>query len=690
MFGHFAYRLAKFLATGVLMVFAIAVLMDGLAWLAIEDDGAWNGHENAPGAAPQSALPADVSASGRSAAVGPYGTVVSSKEHGAATIRGHDAPIVTARLVRDGHSLVSIDASGHTRLSNVDAAWQIPSSSDGGSLGRVARKFWKAFGSPLARLSLAALAHVHEMSFRDCEDCPEMVVVPAGRFLMGSPEGEEGREAIEGLQHEVTLASPFAVGKYHVTRAQYARFIEVTGYQGDSGCLAESKAGAYDFWVRKDLSWRFPGYTQSDDHPAVCIGWDDAEAYARWLSLKTGHAYRLLTEAEWEYSARAGSISAYSFGNSSSEQCRYANGLDASAKQVYGEKKQNWRFAECDDGFVYTAPDGLFRPNRFGLYDMNGNAWTWVKDCYFDSYKDAPADGTPRLAEDCESRVLRGGSWLNSSRLIRSASRIHSSPGTRESIFGFRVARTLQPAPANPPPEHALATSACPHTASVDASILSGHYKDFGDRCEGIFQQQVPAFANPTQLALIGVHRHSPAFSPGSGKPLTVSFASNAKSGTALALRVLSSRPRHQYRMDATLRSGASFVWKRDIIDNPAIQLTPADAKALLCETSCDVANPKIFPVSIVETKAPPSQGITLWFRAAVDLKQLFITLRPVGDQAKTEFEESDILDGRLLPAGAAKDVFAILKNGAYTLNAIAVPQGAEPMNEVRAQIIVE
>ncbi len=230
---------------------------------------------------------------------------------------------------------------------------------------------------------------------------------------------------------------------------------------------------------------------------------------------------------------------------------------------------------------------------------------------------------------------------------------------------------------------HSPTASACPATPSVDASNPTA-YKDRGDRCEGIFRQQVAASA---QLALIGVHRHSPTFEPGSGKPLTVTSA--AQSGAALALRVLSSRPRQYYRMDATLH-GSSFVWKRDVIDNPAIQLTPSEAKALLCETSCSVANPKIYPVSIVEAKASRSQGITLWFRAAVDIKQLFITLRPIGGQANTEFEESDVLDGRMLPAGAAKDVFAILKSGSYSLKAIAVPVGAEAMDEVRAQIIIQ
>jgi hypothetical protein len=231
----------------------------------------------------------------------------------------------------------------------------------------------------------------------------------------------------------------------------------------------------------------------------------------------------------------------------------------------------------------------------------------------------------------------------------------------------------------------ALAAGECPAHISADPSSPIA-YMNRGDRCEGLFRQQVAA---PAQLSLIGVHRHVPAFTPGSGKFLTIATPANIKGGATLSIRILSSRPRQYYRMDATLQSGSRFIWKRDIIDNPAVKLGPTDVKALLCESSCSVPEPKIFPASIVETKAPQSQGITLWFRAAVDLRKLFVTLRRVQGPSGGEFEDTDVLSGRLLPAGAAKDVFAVLKSGAYTLKATAVPAGAQAMDEVRAQITV-
>jgi formylglycine-generating enzyme required for sulfatase activity len=436
MFGRVAYRLAKYLAMSLLAVVAIAVLMDGLAWLAIEGDGPRISHENAPGAAPQSTLLSDVSTTGRSAAVGPDGAVVFSEEHGAASIRGHDSPLVTARLIRNGRSLVTIDASGHARLSDVDAAWQIQRLPDGGSLGRVAGKIWKAFGSPLARLSLAALAHVRELSFRDCEDCPEMVVVPAGHFVMGSPENEAEREELEGPQHEVTLAAPFAVGRYHVTRDQYARFVAATGYQGGSACLSKSEDGKGDWVNREGRGWRFAGFAQTGDHPAVCISWDDAQAFAAWLSSKTGRAYRLLTEAELEYVTRAGTTTPFWWGSSiTPDQANYDGNYVYEGGGSKGEYREK------------TLPVKSFKPNPWGLYQVHGNVWSWVEDCWHNDYSGAPLDGSPWITKQCDRRVLRGGSWDNVPRSLRAARRDFDRPGGRFDYVGFRLARTLDPVP---------------------------------------------------------------------------------------------------------------------------------------------------------------------------------------------------------------------------------------------------
>jgi hypothetical protein len=209
-------------------------------------------------------------------------------------------------------------------------------------------------------------------------------------------------------------------------------------------------------------------------------------------------------------------------------------------------------------------------------------------------------------------------------------------------------------------------------------------YTDRGDRCEGLFRQKVAASA---QLALIGVHAHSPKFKPGSGKTLTV-VPVGAGHASAIAIRVLSSRPRLYYRMDAKLASATRFVWKREILDNSRVTLGPREIKALLCEESCDKKVPKVFPASITEGRAPPSGGVTLWFRAAIDLRKLFITLqrRPNG---KTALKNTDVLEGRLLPAGAAKDVFVTLRSGTYDLRALAVPVGASAMDQVRARIVI-
>ncbi len=276
-------------------------------------------------------------------------------------------------------------------------------------------------------------------AFRDCPDCPEMVAVPAGSFLMGSPESEEGRFADESPQHKVTIAKPFAVGRTHVTRGQFAKFVEATGYRTDGGCWAWSGT---EFKDDKNASWRSPGFDQSDDHPVVCINWDDATAYAAWLAKTTRQPYRLLTEAEAEYAARGVTKATpqprYFFGNDESDLCKYANGADETAKAKF-----NWiGVAPCKDGHVFTAPVMSFKPNAFGLYDVHGNAWTWTQDCWVGDYKDAPDDGSARTTEGCPLRVLRGGSWGGDPRLLRAARRVRGSSGFRFNYAGFRVART--------------------------------------------------------------------------------------------------------------------------------------------------------------------------------------------------------------------------------------------------------
>ena len=277
--------------------------------------------------------------------------------------------------------------------------------------------------------------------FRDCKDCPEMVVVPAGSFTMGSPPDEEGRNDNEGPQHRVTIAKPFAVGKYEVTRGEFARFVEATGHATRGSC------STYEGGVRKDRSdrnWRNPGFAQSERDPVACVNWHDARAYVSWLSNKAGKPYRLPSESEWEYAARAGTTTARYWAASASAQCSYANGADSSFKDR--NRDWEWEIAPCRDGIAHTAPVGSFAANRFGFHDLLGNVWEWTEDCWHETYEGAPSDDRAWTADsDCSKRVLRSGSWFNGPDILRVAFRTMFSTGNRNDGVGFRVARALSP-----------------------------------------------------------------------------------------------------------------------------------------------------------------------------------------------------------------------------------------------------
>jgi formylglycine-generating enzyme required for sulfatase activity len=279
-------------------------------------------------------------------------------------------------------------------------------------------------------------------TFRECESCPEMVVVPAGSFTMGSPTGEKDRDSDEGPQRGVTISRPFAVGKFHVTRDQFAAFVRKTGYAASSAC--------YRFGRRdSNGSWRDPGFVQEGSHPVVCVSWNDAKAYVDWVANETGKPYRLLSEAEWEYAARArtspGTYPRFWFGNDDKDLCRYGNGLDQKARDNDNiEWAKDETIAPCNDGYAFTSPAGRYEPNAFGLYDMAGNAWQWTADCYHESYNGAPADGSAWTTGTCGSgRVDRGSSWTSGPRSLRAANRGRHSEEYNSN--GFRVARTLAP-----------------------------------------------------------------------------------------------------------------------------------------------------------------------------------------------------------------------------------------------------
>ncbi|HEX4409249.1 MAG TPA: SUMF1/EgtB/PvdO family nonheme iron enzyme [Xanthobacteraceae bacterium] len=297
---------------------------------------------------------------------------------------------------------------------------------------------------PAATVAKHEPAHKPGESFKDCENCPELVVLPAGSFVMGSPDGEQGRSADESPQHVVTIAKPIAVGKFEITVDQFAAFINETKYDAGDKCLTleDGKSSLKD-----GRSWRDPGYPQTGSHPVACVSWSDAKAYAIWLSRKTGKDYRLLSEGEWEYAARAtttrGSGSRYSFGDDDGAMCRYANVADRTARQTI-PGASSWTVFPCSDGYAYAAPVGLFTANAFGLYDLLGNVWEWTQDCYNATYNGAPADGTAWTAGDCAQRVIRGGMWGSSPASVRSARRFKDQATTRSQDIGFRIAHPIE------------------------------------------------------------------------------------------------------------------------------------------------------------------------------------------------------------------------------------------------------
>ena len=206
---------------------------------------------------------------------------------------------------------------------------------------------------------------------KDCDVCPEMMVIPAGEYMMGSPEGEEGRDDDEGPRHKVKIGEAFAVGKYEVTREEYEVFVRETGRDMSGGCWVYSVERK---WMKEEWrSWNYPGYNQGEGHPVVCVSWGDARAYVEWLRSKTGEEYRLLSEAEWEYAARGRTETSAYWGESKGWQCRHANGADETFKERYERYTDwKWKVASCDDGSIYTSEVGRYGVNGYGLADIAG------------------------------------------------------------------------------------------------------------------------------------------------------------------------------------------------------------------------------------------------------------------------------------------------------------------------------
>jgi formylglycine-generating enzyme required for sulfatase activity len=260
--------------------------------------------------------------------------------------------------------------------------------------------------------------------FKDIDIGPEMVVVPAGNFAMGSPESEPEREGFlskrtESPQHTVVIRRPFAVGRLAVTREQFAAFVSASGRHISEGFYIWTDRSHNLLEHDPKASWRNPGFPQDDSHPVVGVDWNNAKAFAAWLAQVTGWAYRLLTEAEWEYVTRAGTATPFWWGSSITPvQANYDGGA--------------------------TVPAASFAPNPWGLYNVHGNVWEWCEDIWHDTYNGAPTDGSAWTdGGDAKFHVLRGGSWNFAPRHLRSAFRGPASDYQLCNDQGFRVAREL-------------------------------------------------------------------------------------------------------------------------------------------------------------------------------------------------------------------------------------------------------
>ena len=315
---------------------------------------------------------------------------------------GARSALGTVRRIRgvagERAELARLEASAHARLGQFPEAVQAYR-----SWLRLARADHPERREMLAAMRKAERGErgpVEGERFRDCDGCPLMVVVPSGSFMMGSLSGEKGRGGSEGPRHRVTIGEPFAAGVYEVTFDEWEACVSGGGCKG----------------YRPGAGWG------RGKRPVIRVSWKDAKAYVEWLSRKTGQGYRLLSESEWEYVARAGTETVYHFGSRISP-----------SQANYGRNEGK------------TVPVGSYPSNAFGLHDVHGNVWEWVEDCWNGSYRGAPSDGSAWESGECGQRVLRGGSWILEPRSLRSADRSRTVTRGRSADLGFRIARMLTP-----------------------------------------------------------------------------------------------------------------------------------------------------------------------------------------------------------------------------------------------------
>jgi len=286
-------------------------------------------------------------------------------------------------------------------------------------------------------------------AFRDCPDCPEVVVIPPGSFLMGSTAEERTREGVPEIfgnrempQHKVTIARSFALSRDEITLAEYATFSDDTHRPVEPNCAVFDREK--DNWALQTGSWRDPGFKQAANEPVTCMSYNDAKAYAAWLSKKTGKHYRLASEAEWEYAARGGTATARYWGDSARTVCENANVMNSATLTDIGWPESWQDKLICAGRHAWTMPVGSFEANPFGLHDMMGGVWEWVADCMHPTYVGAPTDGSAWTEPGCDKFLVRGGAFHSEFWLVRSATRgAGLSPNAHPVASGIRVARDL-------------------------------------------------------------------------------------------------------------------------------------------------------------------------------------------------------------------------------------------------------
>jgi formylglycine-generating enzyme required for sulfatase activity len=283
--------------------------------------------------------------------------------------------------------------------------------------------------------------------FREGEGlAPECIIVPAGSFLMGSPQHEDGRQEHEGPEHRVTFRRGFALGRVEVTVAEFRVFVEQTRYRTDAERLGYSTVFDHQsgrLGRRDRVNWRmnYEGLDAADNEPVIHVSWNDAQAFTRWLGERTGKVYRLPTEAEFEYALRAGRQSRYWWGDGVPR--RPVENLTGEGDLSPTNRQWSTFFRGYTDRYWGPAPVASFAANPFGLQDLGGNVGEWVMDCWHDTYLRAPADGAAWVNPGCRHRVVRGGYWASSPPQARSAYRISAQPDHRDARIGFRVAKDL-------------------------------------------------------------------------------------------------------------------------------------------------------------------------------------------------------------------------------------------------------